>query len=75
MRLGIHFKIDAGADSSLLPFLFVKGEDKDIFPKPRRYFTGRSTIPLSDGTVVRKAQQFGSGMEFPLHRFLGDRER
>ena len=30
---------------------------------------------LSDGTVVREAQQFGSGMEFPLHRFLGDRER
>lgn len=24
---------------------------KDILPKPRRYFTGRSAIPLSDGTV------------------------
>ena len=53
----------------------IRRKDKDVLPKPRRYFTGRSAIPLSDGTVVRKAQQFGSGMEFPLHRFLGDRER
>lgn len=61
---------------------------KDILPKPRRYFTGRNAIPgqrknafcrlnsiYRTGRLARKAQQFGSGMEFPLHRFLGDRER
>lgn len=62
----------------------IRRKDKDVLPKPRRYFTGRNAIPgqrknafcrlnsiYRTGRLARKAQQFGSGMEFPLQRFWG----
>ena len=53
----------------------IRRKDKDVLPKPRRYFTGRNAIPgqrknafcrlnsiYRTGRLARKAQQFGSGM-------------